>query len=216
MTEVNPGWVTIFINTKKVGVLPISVKRESVDINLRKEIETESGQNLSACYLCGKCSAGCPVAPYQDVPPHVIMRMAQTGNTSILETSMIWNCVSCGTCYTRCPNAVDPARVCEATAIIAKKYGMVTGKPALALREKFVESIKNNGRVHELTLAMQMKVATGDLFGDIGMGIPMLLKGKLPIKGNHIKNIEGLQKLFADRTDPVKESVKTEKAKGDK
>lgn len=207
--------------------MAVSVKRESVDMNLRREIETESGQKLSACYLCGKCSAGCPVAPYQDFPPHIILRMAQTGSTAILETSMIWNCVSCETCYTRCPNAVSPARVCEAAARIAKKYGIVAGKPALTLREKFVESIKNNGRVHELVLAMQMKIATGDLLGDVGMGIPMLLKGKLPIKGHQIKNIESLQKLFEDmdknvadgeenKTNTAGNSVKNEKAKGDK
>lgn len=178
--------------------MAISVKRESLDMGLRKEIEAQSGQKLSACYLCGKCSAGCPVAPHQDVPPHIIMRMAQTGSTAILSTSMIWNCVSCETCYTRCPNAVNPARVCEAAARIAKKHGIITSKPASTLRDKFVESIKDNGRVHELTLAVQMKAATGDVFGDIAMGLPMLLKGKLPIKGHKIKNIEALQRLFEE------------------
>jgi hypothetical protein len=93
---------------------------------------------------------------------------------------------------------VNPARVCEAAARIAKKHGIITSKPASTLRDKFVESIKDNGRVHELTLAVQMKAATGDVFGDIAMGLPMLLKGKLPIKGHKIKNIEALQRLFEE------------------
>jgi hypothetical protein len=63
-----------------------------------------------------------------------------------------------------------------------------------------------------------MKVATGDLLGDIGMGLPMLLKGKLPIKGHQIKNIEGLQKLFenTDTTITAKAPAKTGKAQGEK
>jgi len=42
-------------------------------------IEKISGQKLMACYQCGKCSAGCPMAAYMDVLPNQMIRMAQLG-----------------------------------------------------------------------------------------------------------------------------------------
>ncbi|MBE0446882.1 MAG: 4Fe-4S dicluster domain-containing protein [Actinobacteria bacterium] len=165
-------------------------------MDLKKEIERLSGQKLDACYLCGKCSAGCPVAPYQDIPPHVVMRMAQWGSKKVLGSKMIWNCASCGTCYTRCPNNIDVARVCGALSQISRREGLVADKVAATLREKFVESVKNNGRVHELSLVVAMKMASRDYLGDLDIGIPMFLKGKFPLFGHKIKDLNNFQKLF--------------------
>ncbi|MEW5705692.1 MAG: 4Fe-4S dicluster domain-containing protein [Actinomycetota bacterium] len=176
--------------------MKVSGQLRSINTHLKREIEKLSGQKLDACYLCGKCSAGCPVAPYQDIAPHVVMRLAQLGHKSVLESKMIWNCVSCGTCVTRCPNNVDPAKVCEALSRISKREGLVNSKVALALREKFVDLIKNRGRVHELTLVIQLKMASGDWFSDLDVGIPMFLQGKLPISGHRIKDLKNFKKLF--------------------
>lgn len=136
------------------------------------------------------------MAPYQDIGPHIVMRLAQLGNRSLLKSKMIWNCLSCGTCYTRCPNDVDPGSVCSAAARIAKREGLVASKAASALREKFAENVKRHGRIHELGLAVQMKMVNGDLFGDIDMGIPMFLQGKFPLFAHDINGLQELQKLF--------------------
>lgn len=176
--------------------MTISGHLKSINKDLKKEIEELSGQKLDACYLCGKCTAGCPVAPYQDIPPHVVMRMAQWGTTDVLRSKMIWLCASCKTCYTRCPNEVDTSKVCEALALIAARQGIVTDKTAKVLRERFVGSIKKNGRVHELSLAVAAKLASGDMFGDLDVGLPMFLSGKLPLKAHKIKDLKNYQKLF--------------------
>jgi len=176
--------------------LAVSGQLKSIDMDLKKEIEERSGQKLSMCYLCGKCTAGCPVAPYQDIPPHVVMRLAQLGSRALLQSKMIWNCVSCGTCYTRCPNGVDPAKVCEAAAHISKRTGQIASKPASVLREGFVESIKQNGRIHELNLGVKMVMSTGDYLGNLDIGIPMFLKGKMPVSAHKIKDLDKFQKLF--------------------
>ena len=169
---------------------------KSVNRDLRKEVEELSGQELDACYLCGKCTAGCPVAPYQDIAPHVVMRMAQWGSKRVLESKMIWRCASCATCYTRCPNGVDPSKVCEALTRIALGEGIVSDRLAATLRQKFVEAIKGKGRIHELPLAIAMKLVSGDIFGDLDVGMSMFLKGDLPLKGKQIKDLKNLQKLF--------------------
>ena len=78
-------------------------------------IEQASGQNLLACYQCGKCSAGCPMAAHMDVLPNQIIRMAQLGmRDRLLAADSIWICVSCLTCNSRCPKDIRIAEVIEA------------------------------------------------------------------------------------------------------
>ncbi len=74
-----------------------------------------SGQDLLACYQCGKCSAGCPMAKYMDILPNQMIRFAQLGlKEALLSSNAIWLCVSCLTCNTRCPKGVKIAEVIEA------------------------------------------------------------------------------------------------------
>jgi len=78
-------------------------------------IEKISGQKLLACYQCGKCSAGCPMAAHMDVLPNQMIRMAQLGmQKQLLATRSIWMCVSCLTCNSRCPKGIKIAEVFEA------------------------------------------------------------------------------------------------------
>ncbi|MCD6485209.1 MAG: 4Fe-4S dicluster domain-containing protein [Candidatus Odinarchaeota archaeon] len=84
-----------------------------------EKIEELSGQNIFACYLCGKCSAGCPVVDKMDILPHQIMRYLQLGAYEIvLNSKTIWLCASCFTCGVRCPKGVDIAKVNEALRLI--------------------------------------------------------------------------------------------------
>ena len=80
-----------------------------------EKIEALSNQELLACYQCGKCSAGCPMATYMDILPPQIIRFAQLGlKAELLASEAIWMCVSCLTCNTRCPKGVRIAEVIEA------------------------------------------------------------------------------------------------------
>lgn len=80
-----------------------------------KQVEKIAGQKLLACYQCGKCSAGCPMASHMDILPNQIIRLAQLGmEEKLLASNAIWNCVSCMTCNSRCPKSVKIAEVIEA------------------------------------------------------------------------------------------------------
>lgn len=93
--------------------MPLSskaAKRAFID-----KIEALAGQDLLACYQCGKCSAGCPMARHMDLPPNQMIRYAQLGlKDELLASESIWMCVSCLTCNTRCPKGVRIAEVIEA------------------------------------------------------------------------------------------------------
>lgn len=93
--------------------MPLSskaAKRAFID-----KVEALAGQDLLACYQCGKCSAGCPMAKHMDLPPNQMIRYAQLGlKDELLASESIWMCVSCLTCNTRCPKGVRIAEVIEA------------------------------------------------------------------------------------------------------
>jgi heterodisulfide reductase subunit C len=82
---------------------------------LVSQIEELSGQLVSDCYQCGCCTAGCPIGEAMDPPPSKAIRLLQLGKADeLLASSGIWLCASCLVCGTRCPRAVDYARIAEA------------------------------------------------------------------------------------------------------
>ena len=73
-------------------------------------VESESHANLAACLQCKKCTSGCPVAAVADIKPHEMVRMVQFGQKDeVLASKMLWQCTSCQTCATRCPQKVSVA-----------------------------------------------------------------------------------------------------------
>lgn len=87
-------------------------------------VEKISGQKLLACYQCGKCSAGCPMASHMDILPNQVIRMAQLGmQQKLLASRTIWTCVSCLTCNSRCPKNIRIAEVIESLRQTALRNG---------------------------------------------------------------------------------------------
>lgn len=79
------------------------------------KVERLSGQDLLACYQCGRCTSGCPMASHMDILPNQIIRFAQLGmSDQLLNSNSIWTCVTCFTCNSRCPKGVRIAEVIEA------------------------------------------------------------------------------------------------------
>lgn len=77
------------------------------------------GQNIYACYQCGKCSAGCPMCFAMDILPNQVIRLAQMGLTEdIARSKTIWLCASCLTCDARCPKGVDLSKIMEAMRLL--------------------------------------------------------------------------------------------------
>lgn len=76
--------------------------------DLLRTIEEGSGQNVYACYQCGKCMAGCPFS----LAPQQVIRLLQLGQVErALGHATTWDCASCLTCALACPKGVSPARL---------------------------------------------------------------------------------------------------------
>jgi heterodisulfide reductase subunit C len=97
----------------------IEISSHKLQSDFVRKVEQISGQHLTSCNQCGKCSAGCPMTFSMDLLPNQIIRLAQLGIEEDISTSKtIWLCTSCLTCSVRCPRGVDLASVMEALRLI--------------------------------------------------------------------------------------------------
>jgi heterodisulfide reductase subunit C len=93
----------------------INLSKRKIKDPFVAKVEEISGQNLLACYQCGKCSAGCPAVSEMDILPNQIIRYAQLGfKDELMRSKSIWICASCFTCNARCPKGINIAEVIEA------------------------------------------------------------------------------------------------------
>jgi len=93
----------------------INLSQRKIKSPFVAKVQELSGQNLLACYQCGKCSAGCPAVSQMDILPNQIIRYAQLGfKDELLKSKSIWVCASCMTCNARCPKGINIAEVIEA------------------------------------------------------------------------------------------------------
>ena len=85
---------------------------------LVERIEELSGENIFACYQCGKCSAGCPMVEEMEILPNQVILYAIRGLDEVLETNTPWVCAQCYQCGTRCPKNVDITKIMEALRLL--------------------------------------------------------------------------------------------------
>jgi heterodisulfide reductase subunit C2 len=164
---------------------------------LMEKVEKASGVDVKACYQCGKCSAGCPVAFAMDYTPRQVMRMFQLGlMEELLKTRTIWLCAQCETCSARCPRSLEPAKVMEALRIEATKAGYEADSEIATFNEKFLRSVGANGRLYEAGLIVGFNLATVQPFKDAGSAPAMLAKGKLKLFPSKIKGTDVIRRMY--------------------
>jgi heterodisulfide reductase subunit C len=168
--------------------------------DLRSFVKSHSGEDVFRCYQCGKCTAGCPVAYAMDLGPRQIMRAVQLGlKEEVLQSSTIWLCVFCQTCSVRCPREIDIARVMESLRILAiAEKGKPAEKDIELFHRLFIAIVERRGRMHELELGARYNLQGRHPLANIGLLLPMLSKGKMPILGPKVKGASEIKKLFAE------------------
>jgi len=160
----------------------------------------EEFPDVLRCYQCMSCTLGCPMAQEMDLLPHEVMMAVQLGrDDEVLRSSTPWLCASCEACATRCPNEIEIVQLMDLIRRRAVQQGMVREKEP-ELHRVFLREIKRRGRVHELSLLLELKRRTG-LFkisvDELKLGLKMLLKGKLKILPTAKRGGEELKRLFA-------------------
>ncbi len=163
-------------------------------------VSQRSGENISRCYYCQKCTAGCPTAYAMDYKPAQVLKLIQLGmKDELLASSAIWLCVSCETCGTRCPNEIDIAHVMDALRHLAVEEGYAPAeKEIFALHESFLNNIRTFGRVHEATMLAGYMLKSWALFSDLDLGAKLFLKGKIPLLPARVRRLQEIRRMFKE------------------
>lgn len=156
------------------------------DPSFRKRVEQMSGEKVSSCFQCEKCTNGCPVTFSMDIVPHKLMRLVHLGaKNEVLNSDTIWVCASCETCSTRCPNGIDIAHLIDTLRQIALHDSVKASQENVPVfHSAFLSSIKLHGRVSESEMTVAYMLRSEGIRGllkQAGLGLAMFKKGKLKI-----------------------------------
>lgn len=100
----------------------MEISAKTLDSELLRKVSEISGQNVSSCYQCGKCSAGCPSADRMDNIPSQFIKLIQLGMDEKARASNTpWVCLTCFVCTVRCPKGIDIAGIMEAARLLQSR-----------------------------------------------------------------------------------------------
>jgi len=180
--------------------------------SLAQEVMDRSGQNLVACYQCRRCAAGCPVGDETEVTPDRLIRMILLGDREgALNNLLVWKCVACYTCGTRCPNEIQTARINETLKQMAKEEHLKPQTPKVAaFHDAFCTAARHLGRVNEIEFmglyemknsmndakSMNIKGLFNEALDQAKLGLNMMKKKRMHFKVETVKGRSELKKLY--------------------
>lgn len=180
---------------------------------LLDEITSRSGQNLQACYQCRRCAAGCPVGEETGVTPDRLIRLILVGDReAALNNLLVWQCVACYTCGTRCPNNIQTARITETLKQMSKEAHLEPLKPRVAdFHSSFMKAAGHYGRFNEIegmgiyeakTALKELKkggvmAVFDEMVAQAKLGMTMNKKKRMHFKIDKVKNVAEVKALYS-------------------
>ena len=120
---------------------------------LQDEIIERSGQNLSACYQCRRCASACSVGDEtNNFTPDRLIRLITSGDEeNTFNNELVWKCVTCYACGTKCPNEIHTSRIIETLKKMSKEKKLKPLNTKVAhFHHEFFQSGIRWGRVNEM------------------------------------------------------------------
>jgi heterodisulfide reductase subunit C len=172
-----------------------------MELDFLEEVhQIPGGEKIVSCIQCGTCSGSCPVNWAMEESPRQLFAMIRAGmRDRVLDSTTIWTCSSCYSCTVRCPQQIKITDI----MYVLKRMAMQEHRgPALAaktLARLFVNLVDRNGRNHEPSLLMRYLLSTRPIgiFREAPIGWKLVTRGRMPLKRDRIKNIEGFRKIVA-------------------
>ena len=160
---------------------------------IRKEIngrlERLQNEISDYCYQCAKCTSGCEAHKLLELEPHKIVALTKRGLIDeMVNSEIIWTCMSCFKCRERCPQKVSPVDILFAL----KNLAVASGKQIPGNYTAMLQSVLSIGLLQDVksvTTRDNKTVTRTDL------GLPEISKPADPTKFQMILSKLAVEKV---------------------
>ena len=121
----------------------------------QKQIKEEINERLSKlqdeipeyCFQCAKCTSGCEAHKLLELEPHKIVALLKRGLIDeMVNSDVIWTCMSCFKCRERCPQKVAPVEILFGL----KNMAVASGKQIPGKYTAMLQSILSIGLIQDI------------------------------------------------------------------
>ena len=99
------------------------------------------------CYQCAKCTSGCEAHKLLELEPHKIVALLKRGLIDeMINSDIIWTCMSCFKCRERCPQKVAPVEILFAL----KNMAVASGKQMPGNYTNWLQSVLSIGLLQDV------------------------------------------------------------------
>jgi len=120
-------------------------------IDMKKEInerlEKLRDEVSEYCYQCAKCTSGCEAHKLLELEPHKIVALLKRGLIDeMVNSDVIWTCMSCFKCRERCPQKIAPVDILFAL----KNMAVASGKQVPGNYTALLQSVLSTGLIQDI------------------------------------------------------------------
>ena len=113
---------------------------------INKRLLTLKDEFSEYCYQCGKCTSGCEAHKLLELEPHKIVALLKRGLIDeMINSDIIWTCMSCFKCRERCPQNVAPVEILFAL----KNMVVASGKQIPGNYSTYLQSVLSKGLLQD-------------------------------------------------------------------
>jgi heterodisulfide reductase subunit C len=153
------------IDLTSMGEPQSDLKRE-----LNERLQKLQDQISEYCFQCGRCTSGCEAHKLLELEPHKIVALLKRGLINeLVNSDVIWTCMSCMKCRERCPQRIAPVEILYAL----KNSAVASGKQIPGKYTAMLQSILSMGLIQDI---QQTTTRTNKTVKRDELGLPPLSK----------------------------------------
>ena len=133
-----------------MSIIDLTSMGES-QVELRKEINERlsrlQNEVSDYCFQCAKCTSGCEAHKLLELEPHKIVALLKRGLIDeMVNSDVIWTCMSCFKCRERCPQKVAPVGI----LLALKNMAVASGKQIPGKYTAMLQSVLSIGLIQDV------------------------------------------------------------------
>lgn len=130
-----------------VDLTSMAEGQNTVRNEINERLTRLQSQISDYCFQCAKCTSGCEAHKLLELEPHKIVALLKRGLIDeMVNSDVIWTCMSCFKCWERCPQKVAPVEILFAL----KNLAVASGKQIPGKYTAMLQSVLSIGLIQDV------------------------------------------------------------------